>query len=191
MAAAVVLTLATGTTVSYLKYLDAEQQKAIAQQQQARAEAEEKQAKELQGIAQHQQARAEAGEKEAKEQRNRADHEAEVAQQNLYYAQMHLAQQAWREQRALPRMRKLLTNWLPKGDSPDRRGWEWFYLHSLPYQNLRTLREPGGDSPTSVVAWHIASKRLAEGTSDGLIRIWDTDREQPTLMWRGPVPVKL
>src|SRR5262249_46498388 len=109
----------------------------------------------------------------------------------LYYAQMHLAQQAWREQRALPRMRGLLTNWLPKGESPDRRGWEWFYLHALRYQNLRTLREPGDDSPTSMVAWHIASKRLAEGTSDGLIRIWDADQERPTLIWRGPVPVKL
>src|SRR5262249_19226763 len=38
MAAAVVLALVGGTTVSYLKYLDAEQQKRIAQQQQARAE---------------------------------------------------------------------------------------------------------------------------------------------------------
>src|SRR5262249_33976888 len=76
MAAAVVLTLAVGTTVSYLKYLDAERQK---------------------GIAQEQQARAEAGQKEAKEQRERADKAAEVARLNLYYAQMHLAQQAWRE----------------------------------------------------------------------------------------------
>src|ERR1044071_847911 len=39
MAAAVVLALVLGTTVSYLKYLDAEQQKGIAQEQQARAEA--------------------------------------------------------------------------------------------------------------------------------------------------------
>src|SRR5262249_31862381 len=122
LAAAVVLALAAGTTVSSLKYLDAEQQKGIAQQQQARAE---------------------AGEREAMEQRNRADHEAEVARQNLYYAQMHLAQQAWREHRGLAHMRELLTNWLPRGASPDRRGWEWFYLNSLPYQNLRTLTESG------------------------------------------------
>jgi WD40 repeat protein len=121
--------------------------------------------------------------------RNRVDHEAEVAQQNLYYAQMHLAQQAWREHRGLSHMRELLTNWLPPDKSPDRRGWEWFYLNSLPYQNLRTLTEPGGYSFPSVVAWHAASNRLAQGRGDGLIRIWDVDRERTILVLRGPAPV--
>jgi WD40 repeat protein len=114
---------------------------------------------------------------------------AEVAQQHLYSAQMHMAQQAWREHRGLLHMRELLANWLPKGDSPDRRGWEWFYLNSLPFQNLRTLTEPGSYSPASMVAWHIPSHRLAEGTSRGLIRIWDPDQEQTTLILRGPAPV--
>jgi WD40 repeat protein len=176
MAAAVVLALAAGTTVSYLKYLDAEKQKEIAQQQQARAE---------------------AGEQDAKEQRNRADKEAEATRQNLYYAQMHLAPQAWREHRGLAHLHDLLANWLPEGESLPRRGWEWFYLNSLPYQNLRILTESGSSHwPRSgatallpcTVAWHVASKRLAEGTADGLIRIWDVDREQPTLILRGPAP---
>jgi WD40 repeat protein/serine/threonine protein kinase len=142
------------------------------------------------GMAEQQQARALAGEQEAKEQRTRADNEAEVTRQNLYYAQMHLAQQAWREHRGLSHMHELLANWLPEGASPDRRGWEWFYLNSLPYENLRTLTEPWGYSPTSVVAWHAASNRLAEGTSAGLIRIWDVDRERTTLILRGPAPVQ-
>src|SRR5262249_49240775 len=93
LAAAVGLALGGGTTVSYLKYLDAEKQKRIAQQQQARAEAGEKDAQEQQEIAQRQQVRAEAGEKKAQEQQNRADREAEATRQNLYYAQMHLAPQ--------------------------------------------------------------------------------------------------
>jgi WD40 repeat protein/serine/threonine protein kinase len=171
MAAAVVLAMAVGTAVSCLKYLDAEQQKGIALQQQARAE---------------------AGEKEATEQRSRADNQAEVAQQNLYYAQMHLAQKAWREHRGLPHLRALLANWIPRDDSPDRRGWEWFYVNSLPYQNLRTLTEPGDHSPASasVVAWHVATNRLAEGTSDGTIRIWDVDRERTTLVLRQPAPIE-
>src|SRR5207248_2516181 len=83
-------------------------------------------------------------------------------------------------------MKELLTNWLPRGESPDRRSWEWFYLNSLPYQNLRTFSESGQESRTCTVAWHAASKRLAAGTKDGLIRIWDVDREQTTLTLSGP-----
>jgi WD40 repeat protein len=176
MAAAVVLALAAGTAVSYLKYLDAEQQKGIAQQQQARAE---------------------AGEKEAQVQQKRADKEAEATRQNLYDAQMHLAPQAWREHRGMAHLHDLLTNWLPEGELPDRRGWEWFYLSSLPYQNLRILTESGNSNwpkmgatamMPCIVAWHVASKRLAEGTANGLIRVWDVDREQTTLVLKGPAP---
>jgi hypothetical protein len=124
----------------------------------------------------------------AQRERGAAEQEREVAQQNLYYAQMYLAQEAWREHRGLRRMRDLLTNWLPHGDSPDRRGWEWFYLNSLPYQNLRTLKESGSSQNPCTLAWHAASMRLAAGTTDGLIRIWDVDRERTTLTLRGPGP---
>jgi WD40 repeat protein/serine/threonine protein kinase len=133
-------------------------------------------------------AEARQAETDAKEQRGRADNEAEVARQNLYYAQMHLARQAWREHRGVAHMREILANWLPRGESPDRRGWEWFYLNSLPYQNLRTFTESGASKGPCTVAWHAASKRLAEGTADGLIRIWDVDREQTTLTLRAPAP---
>jgi WD40 repeat protein/serine/threonine protein kinase/tetratricopeptide (TPR) repeat protein len=197
LAVAVVLALTGGTTVSYLKYLDAEQQKGIAQQQQARAEAEEKAAKEQRkradhekGIALQQQARAEAGEKDAKEQRKRADDSAEFARRNLYYAQMHLAPQTWRGgHMSLSHLRELLAGWLPQGELPDRRGWEWFYLNALPYQNLHTLTEGGNIGRASTVAWHVARKQLAEGTAEGLIRIWDVDREQTTRILSGPVPL--
>jgi len=126
---------------------------------------------------------------EADNQRNVARRQREVAEQNLYCAEMHLAQQGWREHRGLPHMRELLYDWLPKGASPDRRGWEWFYLNSLPYQNLRTLREGGSSRRPSTVAWHAASKRLASGTTtEGVIRIWDVDREETVLTLSGPGP---
>jgi WD40 repeat protein/serine/threonine protein kinase/tetratricopeptide (TPR) repeat protein len=133
-------------------------------------------------------AEARQAEQEATEQRNRADREAEAVEQNLYYAQIHVARQAWQEHRGLPHMRELLAKWIPQGQKPERRGWEWFYLNSLPYQNVRTLRESGSGQRLSTVAWHVASKRLAEGTAEGLIRIWDADREQATLILRGPAP---
>jgi WD40 repeat protein/serine/threonine protein kinase len=167
MSAAVVLALAAGTGVSYLKYLEAERQK---------------------GIAQLQQARAEAGEREARELRVRADTEAEVTRQNLYYAQMHLAHQAWREHRGLPHQRELLANWLPADESPDRRCWEWFYLNALSNQNVCTITEAGRSWRPSTVAWHAASNRLAEGTGDGLIRIWDVGRGQTSLILRATGP---
>jgi eukaryotic-like serine/threonine-protein kinase len=146
--------------------------------------------KETQAAANERMARqlaVEAREREAGE-RKRADKEAEIAQQNFYYSQMHLGQQAWREHRGLPQLRELLSNWLPKGGSADRRGWEWFYLNSLPHQNLRTLMESDGSGKPQpcIVALHAASKRLASGTGDGLIRIWDIDDEQVNLILRGP-----
>ena len=127
--------------------------------------------------------------KEADNQREVARQQREVAQQNLYYAQMHLAQQAWREHRGLGHMRELLDSWLPKGEAPDRRGWEWFYINSLPYQNVQTFTESGRIGRPVTVAWNVASKRLAEGAADGLIRIWDVDREETILTLRGPAPV--
>ena len=122
----------------------------------------------------------------ARKEREVAQEQREVAQQNLYYAQMHLAQEVWRDHRGLKHMRELLTNWLPAGDLPDRRGWEWFYLNSLPYQNLRTLTEGLSSQLPCTVAWHTATDRLAAGTTDGLIRIWDVERKKTTLTVRGP-----
>jgi WD40 repeat protein/serine/threonine protein kinase len=187
--AALFLTLIAGSIVSTVFAVraggfarDAQRRAEEARQQRDRADRERV-------IAQQQRARAEAGEQEANVQRKRADSEAETTRQNFYYAQMHLAQQAWREHRGLSYMRDLLTNWLPGAESPDRRGWEWFYLNSLPYQNVRALTASGVSGRPSTVAWHLATKRLAEGTADGLIRIWDVEREQPTLILRAPAPV--
>ena len=150
---------------------------------------EAKYAKQQEHVARENLIKAEKSEQEATEQRKRADQVAENANRNLYYAQMQLGQLAWREHRGLGHMHELLANWIPSEDSPDRRGWEWFYLNSLPFQNLRTLTEGWhrGVRPASV-AWHIPSQRLAEGTPDGLIRIWDVDREQTIMTLHMPVP---
>lgn len=130
--------------------------------------------------------RAEEAEKEAIDHRRRADLEADVARHNLYFAQMHLAHQAWREHRGIHHMRSLLGNWVPDEKLSFRRQWEWFYLNSLPYQNVRTLPNYGAGSQRSRVAWHAATGRFAEGTADGVIRIWDVDREKITRVIQGP-----
>ena len=99
---------------------------------------------------------------------------------------MHLAQGVWREHRGLPHMGELLANWLPQGESPFRRGWEWFYLNATPYQNLHTPRRVGARPGRVPSRGTLASKRLAAGTADGVIRIWDVDREKTTLTLIGP-----
>ena len=66
-----------------------------------------------------------------------------MTRENLYYTQMHLAGQSWREHRGLGHMRELLARSLPAGAAPDRRGWEWFYLRALPHQGVRPLVEAG------------------------------------------------
>jgi WD40 repeat protein/serine/threonine protein kinase len=188
--AAIVLVFLAGFAGVAWQWRVAETARADEMRQRGRAEEEATRANEQKRLAEANLAKAQQAEKEATEQRNRADRAAEVAQQKLYLEQMHLVQEAWRERRDLPRMRELLGHWLPQGDLPDHRGWEWFYLNSLPYQNLRTLTERGISSEgRSTVAWHVARKRLAAGTADGLIRIWDVDREQETLILRGPYPV--
>jgi serine/threonine protein kinase len=77
------------------------------------ADREKEKAKQLAEDAQEQQARAEAGEKKAKEQGIRADNEAETALQDLYYWRMHVAQQAWREPMGLQHMHQLLATGFP------------------------------------------------------------------------------
>ena len=53
------------------------------------------------GEAEQVRTQAEKAQFEATEQTERADHEAQVAQQDLYYAQMNLARQSWRERTGL------------------------------------------------------------------------------------------
>jgi WD40 repeat protein/tetratricopeptide (TPR) repeat protein len=154
-----------------------------------RAEEEAARANEQKRLAEDNLTKAEKAEKKATEQQIRADDAAEFARRNLYYAQMRLAPQTWRGgHRSLNQLREILDNWLPKSGSPDRRGWEWFYLNSLPYQNVRTLTESGRLQRPSIVAWHVGTNRLAEGTADGLIRIWDVDQEKTTLILKGSAP---
>jgi eukaryotic-like serine/threonine-protein kinase len=193
---AVTVTLCLGILVSNWQTVRAKQAERRATQSELLAKAEAVRANEQQRLAEERLTSTQQAVKEATEQRNRADRASDMAQSSLYYAEMHLGQRTWREHRGLKQMRDLLATWIPQNGSPDRRGWEWFYFNSLPYQNLRTLTVSGGnkfdqnirDTP-STVEWNMASQRLAEGRGDGLIRIWDVDRERPTQVLKGPAPI--
>ena len=52
-------------------------------------------------------------------------------QQNLYNAEMYLAAQATESAGGMGRVNTLLSHWRPAVGEPDRRFWEWYYLHGL------------------------------------------------------------
>lgn len=130
--------------------------------------------------------KAQNAERETAVARDVADQKAELANRNLYFAEMRLAQKSFYDYRSVQRMRDLLGNWVPKNGEADRRGWEWFYLNSLSYRNVRTLTGKESNLQTRVVAWHPRSKRLADGVVTGQIRIWDLEREEPILVLNTP-----
>lgn len=136
--------------------------------------------------AEEQAVHAQRAERETAFARDLADQKAELASQNLYFAQMRLAQKSFYDYRSVQRMRDLLHNWIPQTGDKDRRGWEWFYLNSLSYRNVRTLTSKEPNNQPYTLAWHTKSNRLAEGNVSGRIRIWDLDREQPILELKTP-----
>jgi WD40 repeat protein len=183
---AILLLLIAATVVSTWQAMRATRAEHRAKENEATAQTEAARANTQQRLAEMSLAETKKAMTEATEQRNRADREAEAAQQNLYCAEMHLGLQAWQGHRGLKNMLELLGKWIPTNDAPDRRGWEWFYLNSLPYQNQRTLSGVKSHRGGYLVAWHTASKRLAGGAANGLIQIWDADRAEMTLTLQGP-----
>ncbi|PWU11290.1 MAG: hypothetical protein C5B50_23620 [Verrucomicrobia bacterium] len=192
-ATALITVLTAGILTSTWEAVRATRAEQKSKESESTAHVEAARANEQKRVAEDNMAKAQKAEKEATQERVRANREAEVVEQNLYYAQMHLGQQVWREHRGVRNLHDLLAKWFPRSGLPDRRGWEWFYLNSLPCQNGRTLelgesdfQEPTGSERFCTVAWHAGSNRLAAGTPDGLIRIWDVDRETLTLLVRAP-----
>ena len=165
----------------------------VARKNAARADQNAKEAKQQAALALYQKQRAEDSlnkaqnaERQTTLARELADQKAEQAQQNLYFAQMRLAQKSFYDYRSVQRMRDLLHNWIPQMGDKDRRDWEWFYLNSLSYRNVQTLTSKETEKQVYHVTWHTKSNRLADGNLSGRIRIWDLDREQPILELKTP-----
>ncbi len=89
----------------------------------------------------------------------------------LYVANMRLATQEWYAGN-YSRFSELLDRHRPREGEEDLRGWEWYYLESCrttpPRMSFNV--DPGG---VLSVAWSPDDRKVASGSADGVLRIWD------------------
>lgn len=166
LAAAFVVALMAGTLVSLFFAVRA--QTAADAERLARADAEEKRRL------------AETNEQLAVREGQRAERNAaaerqarDVAQRNLYLADMRLAQEAWQTGHLL-RLRELLDRHVPAEGQADLRGWEWRLMNTA-WQRLSLVLD--GERWCAAAAWSPDDRYIATGhvtpSFDSRLLVWD------------------
>jgi WD40 repeat protein len=107
----------------------------------------------------------------ADRKREEAEVQRDEARQNLYLANMPLAQRAWDAAR-VERVRALLDSVQPReAAQKDLRHFEWRYLDQLLHSDLCTLKGHAG--AVTAVTVRADGQQLASAGADGTIRLWD------------------
>jgi WD40 repeat protein/serine/threonine protein kinase/tetratricopeptide (TPR) repeat protein len=118
---------------------------------------------------------------EADRARAEADDARRESQDNLFAAEMSLAGQTAESPGSLGRVGELLGHWRPRGDEPDRRGWEWYYLRGLGPPAARWLHRANGR-----LCWSPDGRYLAAVSRfDETVQVWDATTGRPSVTLRG------
>jgi len=99
-----------------------------------------------------QEARRALAARDQEERARRAAHRArQEAEENLYFSRISQARLEWQLSHNMDGVRTLLDQGRPRAGQPDRRGWEWNYLHRLLRTDLVTV--PAHTSWVNAVAF--------------------------------------
>lgn len=109
--------------------------------------------------------------------RKQAEHATQLAKLNeeysrqlVYAADIKLAAQAW-ETGDVRRFTNLLDRHSPTLGQPDRRGFEWFFLHQFGKADYRTVASATRGS--CVARFSADGRHLVTGRDDGAVCFWD------------------
>ncbi|MBY0528557.1 MAG: protein kinase [Gemmataceae bacterium] len=105
-----------------------------------------------------------------------AEERERIGRRHLYATHMNLAQMAW-EHGHVGRLRTLLESEQPRAGQEDLRGFEWFYFWRLSHRARQHLA--GHEHAISAVAFAPDGKRLATGSYDRTIQLWDAATGKP------------
>lgn len=109
-----------------------------------------------------------------------AEAAAQTARQNLYAANMNMAQLAW-EQNNVGQVRRLLEE---TATFPER-GFEWYYWQRQTHLELLTLR--GHVGSVSRAAFSPDGQRIVTGGEDQTARVWDAGTGKQVLTLKGHI----